>query len=367
MKFKFTYRFVEIAVSVSVVMAVYSIPFLDYPENDLHYNKKILEDWLSITPWIVLFFFNIEFLIPKLLLKKARLLYFLNTFFAITLISLISFSFNYKKPHFPPQPRVEEFRPVHPPPNKLPLHPPQKKPLIWILNYMLISTLVVGFGTAIKVTSEWYRNEKARKELEHESLKSELAFLRTQVSPHFFLNTLNNIHALTEINVKESQKAIRQLSQMMRYLLYDSEKGTTTLSKEIEFLKSYIDLMKLRIAEDVNINIHFQEISEDIKIPPLLFISFIENAFKHGISYQHKSFIEIQLKFDLGHIKFNCINSLFKSKDEKEESSGIGLKNIKKRLDLIYENKYELNIQEKAKEFIVELIIPADANKMSRY
>lgn len=125
--------------------------------------------------------------------------------------------------------------------------------------------------------------------------------------------------------------------------------------------------MRLRIAEEVNINIQFQDISEDIKIPPLLFISFIENAFKHGISYQHNSFIQFQLKFDLGYIKFNCINSLFKSKDKKEESSGIGLKNIKKRLDLIYENSYKLNIQEKAKEFIVELIIPVDANKMSRY
>lgn len=159
------------------------------------------------------------------------MLSYLLTFFAITLISLISFSFNYKKPHFPPQPQVEEFRPVHPLPNMPPLHPPQKKPLIWILNYMLISTLVVGFGTAVKVTSKWCRNEKVRKDMEYESLKSELAFLRTQVSPHFFLNTLNNIHALTEINVKESQKAIRQLSQIMRYLLYDSEKGTTTLSK----------------------------------------------------------------------------------------------------------------------------------------
>lgn len=110
MKFKFTYRFIEIGIYVLAVMAVYSIPIFDYSENDLHYNKKIFEDWLSITPWVVLFF--------------------LNTFFAITLISLISFSFNYKKPHFPPLPRVEEFRPVHPPPNKPPLHPPQKKPLI---------------------------------------------------------------------------------------------------------------------------------------------------------------------------------------------------------------------------------------------
>ena len=134
-----------------------------------------------------------------------------------------------------------------------------------------------------------------QKETEKEKLNSELAFLKNQISPHFFFNTLNNIYSLISINAEDSQKAVLKLSKLMRYLLYESEQGNTKLSNEIDFMNNYIDLMKLRMNDKVDLTVSFPKKYEDKNIPPLLFIPFIENAFKHGISYREKSFIDINM------------------------------------------------------------------------
>ena len=127
-------------------------------------------------------------------------------------------------------------------------------------------------------------------------LNTELAFLKNQINPHFFFNTLNNIYSLVQINVGDGQKAILQLSKLMRYLLYDTDKGEQPLSREIEFMTTYIDLMKLRLSEKVSVTVVFPENFDNVLIPPLLFLPFIENAFKHGISYRKSSFIHIIYK-----------------------------------------------------------------------
>lgn len=225
-------------------------------------------------------------------------------------------------------------------------------------NYVLTSLFLVFISLGLRVLERQSEIEKAQKEMEREKLNSELAFLKSQISPHFFFNTLNNIYSLISINAADSQKAVLKLSKLMRYLLYESEHGNTLLSSEIYFMNNYIDLMKLRMNEKIKLSVSFPEKYDDMNIPPLLFIPFIENAFKHGISYREKSFIDISMLVTKESITFMCINSLVRTTEDTEvKHSGIGLENAKKRLDLLFPEKHELKINKSDTAFEVILNI----------
>jgi LytS/YehU family sensor histidine kinase len=223
---------------------------------------------------------------------------------------------------------------------------------------MFTSLFLVFFSVGMRVLERHSQTEKLQKELEKEKLNSELAFLKNQISPHFFFNTLNNIYSLISINADDSQKAVLKLSKLMRYLLYDSESGNTKLSNEIDFMNNYIDLMKLRMTNKISLIVAFPEKYTDLNIPPLIFIPFIENAFKHGISNREKSFIDISMTTQKDSILFRCANSLIKPREESEPGqSGIGLENVTKRLNLLFPGKHELKINKTEKEFEVLLQI----------
>jgi len=225
-------------------------------------------------------------------------------------------------------------------------------------NYTFTSLFMLFFSMGLRILERQSRIEKLQKEMEKEKLNSELALLKNQVSPHFFFNTLNNIYALIGINADDSQKAVLKLSKLMRYLLYESEKGDTKLSHEIDFMFNYIDLMKLRMNEKIDLSVSLPENYKDMIFPPLLFIPFIENAFKHGVSYRKKSFIRIEMTIDDHNITFHCTNSLVKNGDEKEEKEpGIGLENVTKRLKLLFPNRHELKIDQSEDEYEVLLKI----------
>lgn len=246
--------------------------------------------------------------------------------------------------------------PGPPTPGTLIGHPPFFQ--MHLFNYAFNSLFLVFFSMGLRVLERHSQTEKLQKELEKEKLNSELAFLKNQISPHFFFNTLNNIYSLISINAEDSQKAVLTLSKLMRYLLYESEQGNTRLSNEINFMNNYIDLMKLRMSEKISLTISFPEKYDDINIPPLLFIPFIENAFKHGISYREKSFIDISILAVNDSINFRCANSLIKSREEAESThSGIGLENVSKRLNLLFPGKYELKINKSDTSFEVVLKI----------
>jgi sensor histidine kinase YesM len=219
---------------------------------------------------------------------------------------------------------------------------------------------VAGFNTAIAVTNRWFFEEQKRKEIEQEHIKSELAFLQNQVSPHFFMNTLNNIHSLIEGDQKMAQEAVLKLSELMRYLLYESGRGTTTLQKEIEFLQSYVELMQLRVDKSVEVKIELPVNYTNVNIPPLLFISFIENAFKHGVSYREHSALSFKLKQNPDSLEFISENTISKFRNQSSSShhSGIGLTNIQKRLAMLYGDKHELEIIRNDYKFKVRLRIP---------
>ncbi|MDP4185060.1 MAG: histidine kinase, partial [Bacteroidota bacterium] len=208
----------------------------------------------------------------------------------------------------------------------------------------------------LRFSEKLNENEKERKEAEKEKLNSELAFLKNQISPHFFFNTLNNIYSLIEINTVDAQKAVLKLSKLMRYLLYESEQGDSKLSSEIEFMKAYVDLMRLRLNEKVELLVSFPDEFDDVLIPPLLLIPFIENAFKYGISYRDKSFIYLSLQVNNKELVFFCSNSL-NNNAGNETHSGIGLENVKKRLNLLFPEKHSISINQKENSFDVLLKI----------
>jgi len=229
-----------------------------------------------------------------------------------------------------------------------------------MVNYFPTALFLMFLSLGLKVLERQSQIEQLSKEIEKEKLNSELAFLKNQISPHFFFNTLNNIYSLIGINQDDSQEAVLKLSKLMRYLIYDSEKGNTMLSHEIEFMKNYIDLMKLRMSDRVTLNISFPGNYSDRNIQPLLFIPFIENSFKHGVSYREKSFIDIEMKAEAGSIVFRCSNSLHEGNSEKgqeQNAGGIGLDNVRKRLSLLFPGSHELKISAAENRFDVFLEI----------
>jgi len=263
---------------------------------------------------------------------------------------------------FPP-PRFEERVDVEDmgrPPKGQPPFPPGKErgALPPYLNSLLIAVLILGFDTGLRTIFKWTKLEQEREILEKEKVKTELAFLKNQVSPHFFMNTLNNIHALIDINSEDAKTSIIKLSKLMRYLLYDSELGKTTLAKEIEFIKSYVDLMKLRFTSHVEVKLSFPDVIPNIEIPPMLFTSLVENSFKHGVSYQTESFIEININANKEFLFFRIKNSKQNGENRIAEKGGIGMENLQKRLELLYGKNFSLVQDENEKAFEIDIKIP---------
>ena len=226
-------------------------------------------------------------------------------------------------------------------------------------NHVLASILISGFAIGLGLIDKLKQNEKKQKEMEKEKLHSELAFLKNQVSPHFFFNTLNNIYSLIGIDGPTAQDSVLKLSKMMRYLLYESEQGETLMSHEINFMNNYIDLMKLRLSSKVFLQIDFPENFPDFSFPPLLFIPFIENSFKHSVSHREASFINVRMEIDKDQICFFTENSVSKSTQtgDMQQHSGIGLENVKKRLGLMFPDSHELKIEKGEDVFKVRLCI----------
>jgi sensor histidine kinase YesM len=230
--------------------------------------------------------------------------------------------------------------------------------LLHIYNHLLGSSIVIMLSLGLGLLSRRVELEKSQKELESEKLNSELAFLKSQISPHFLFNTLNNIYSLIESNTADAQDAVIKLSKLMRYILDESEQEQISLAQEITFMNNYIDLMKIRLLKKVDLNLEFPGDHQELYIPPLLFIPFIENTFKHGVSYRGESFINVSLSVDEKELNFSCRNKLFSSKPGQDLSErGVGLDNARKRLNLLYPDRHELRIDEVDGNFQVNLKI----------
>ena len=314
----------------------------------------------------IIFYTNYFILIPRFLFGGGKLRYLISVVALLLIFYFVSDKSNQavfrnisddsmgvkREYHIGENMRPDTVSPAR----RMPKRPPVRQ--MHIFNYGFTAVSLIFFSLGLRFIERHTAIEKTQKELEREKLNSELAFLKNQISPHFFFNTLNNIYSLISINAEDSGKAVLKLSKLMRYLLYESESGDTKLSNEIDFMVNYIDLMRLRMSEKIKLTVDFPDQYEDVTIPPLLFIPFIENAFKHGISFRENSFIGIKMACSRDEINFRCVNSLAPGGDGSVvDTSGIGLGNVSKRLELLFPGKHDLNIMRSEDTFDVVLKI----------
>ena len=293
---------------------------------------------------VITYYVNSLVLVPKLLLRNHTGFYFLViSGLIVAIVFLNSYFDSLLSIH---QIMQTAFHKMPPPPKH---HGGGDHNHDWDLALIAITSLVIGVGTSVITIQKWQKDKQIHQDMEQDRISSELSFLKAQINPHFFFNTLNNIYALTHINVDTSRKAIHQLSRMMRYVLYDTQNATTHLSQEIAFVKDYISLMQLRLTDAVKINFTSPEGLKEVAIAPMIFLPFIENAFKHGVSATSPSFIDISISQQSSVVDLLVVNTVIKEQNNNlEAGSGIGLNNTRRRLDLLYTGKHTLKITEDA-------------------
>ena len=324
--------------------------------------------WRRLAVFLLIFLVHNFVLAPLLIHRQKRWQYALLT---VCMIGLFAFyqcqqrppmglGFNHEPPPFEHRedfPKHLEDGPRHP--DHFPKHHRDVPPAIigeHDIIAIVILILMLGANLGIKGYFKTREDQKKLLRLEKENLEQQLEYLKYQINPHFFMNTLNNIHALVDIDAEKAKSTILELSKMMRFVLYEGDKKGVPLTREFGFIRNYITLMRLRYTDKVQISIDLPEQSPDLMIPPLMLITFIENAFKHGVSYQHDSFIEVKAEVQGDTLHFSCRNS--KAEKPNEEKGGVGLANVKQRLKLLYDDDYSLKIQDDSDIYSVQLTIP---------
>lgn len=319
-----------------------SLPLLD---------GTVLVDMVhTLLPFVILFLINNLVLIPRLLLKNRLPAYFVAAS-ALLLMIWVGQYFDFM--------RSMEMRPHGMAPFP---HPPMRPliPLPLLMDFTY-SVLVVGCNIAVVLLFQRFDDKIERESLMKTHAQSQLAYLKAQINPHFYMNMLNNIHGMIEIDAEKAQSMVIDMSHLMRYMLYESSKPLISLAEEISFIHNYLRLMRQRFPENKLCIIETYPSDAELKninIAPLLFLVFIENAFKHGVSYKEHSFVNIEVRLEDDKVIFTCVNSCHPSASKTSESAGIGLANIRQRLDLLYGPSAELDILQSPSSYTVNLTIP---------
>jgi len=283
-------------------------------------------------------YFNNDYLIPRLLLARNYLLYILSLGLAIVSVCF-------------PLSIV-----VH-----IVVENEELQTLIWSDSFFLFLIINVIFTVittmVLKLVKQWYSDQKTTKDLQQEQLQTELKFLKSQINPHFLFNSLNNLYALTLSKSDSAPEVVLRLSNILRYILYESNEGYVSVRKEMEHVKDYVAVEKLRLGMGVSIDIDIDDAIQDDPVEPMLFLTLVENAFKHSEDIlPEKRFIRIHAKsLDTG-FRFLIENTFSPSKRDSE-TGGIGLENIKKRLNLIYPNQHDIKSSTADGVYRVDLII----------
>lgn len=328
---------------ILVWLILFSMPyFLSYGQ-DLDINRLGARFWTPLLFSAVLFYLNYFILVDKYLFPKKMLAFIIINAALVVLFLLLK---EFIETTFFAEIIKKRTDGDSGPPFKMFIY-------IQTLSYLA----PVLFAIAIKSTKLWVKTEAERKEAINFKLKSEIQHLHYQLQPHFFFNSLNNIYALVDISPDQAKTSIHRLSKLMRYMLYETDVELISLSKEIDFMKKYIELMKLRISDKTTVIYDFPSEETGIKIAPLLFISLIENAFKHGVSASKESEININMSVKEKTVKFSIENDNLPKKTDDKSGSGIGLPNIEKRLELLYPNKNSFKTLVTENRFVTNLEI----------
>ena len=307
----------------------------------------------TMLPFLALFLVNNMVLIPRLLLKNRLWTYFSLTALAVALLWGFQYvSFMDMVQHVPARERPA------PHPHMRPL-----LPLPLFLDFMY-ALLLVGGNLAIALMFQRFDDKLERESLMKTNAESRLAYLKAQINPHFYMNMLNNIHGMIEIDPEKAQSMVIDMSQLMRYTLYDSARPLIPLAEEVDFLQNYLRLMRQRYPADrLTITSSFPqpEAMRRVSVPPLLSLVFVENAFKHGVSYRDASFVSVSVSVeaDGSSVRFSCMNSNHAARRDQAGRQGIGLRNVGQRLALLYGSKARLDIVPTQATYTVNLTIPA--------
>lgn len=329
-------------------LVLFLVPAVALLREESGFRFAVVRDlWLGTLPFFFLFLLH-HFLAAPLLVKKGRPWGYLG----LTLVLVVLFASQIWRNAPGPPPGGYGRPPV-------PFHEQGRVPMDPGVMKIIIGLLIIGTDLGIKYYMKAIRSTRRMQELQVENLGQQLETLRYQISPHFFMNTLNNIHALVDIDPEKAKESIEEFSKLMRYVLYEQKRPTIPLQKELDFLRHYVCLMRMRYTDAVQISLDLPDSDSDAEIPPLVLASFVENAFKHGISYEKASFVRITVEAGPEGIGFRCTNS--RQGADRADSHGIGLENVRRRLDLLYPGRYSLDIEQDEKIYDVRLRLPQKA------
>ena len=396
------YKIIENIIYLVLWILVFTVPVvsLAFRSGNIGMEfqwKDVWGIWFSILPFLVLFLLHNFFVSRFFFQRGRRWLYFLLTAVLLAVHPGISVITKGKVPwdfRDPDQIALIDKRPGLPPENYQPADTRRRVPVgapVWNIplgehpedlgprgmrpgepiDIMAIAKFALALMlVALNLVIKWYYKSRIMEDkvsqMQNQMLKGQLQQLRHQINPHFFMNTLNNIHALVDIDPEKAKTTIIELSSLMRYVLYDTSDGIIQIDKEKSFLEKYINIMSIRYSDKVKIISDFDlsinrpaatsgEVSQ-ARLPSMLLVTFIENAFKHGVTYQKQSVVETSLRIKEGRIVFTCYNT--KLKDQNRQSGGIGLENVSKRLDLIYGEDYKMDVEEDDDSYKVCLSLP---------
>ncbi|MFI3316455.1 MAG: sensor histidine kinase [Rikenellaceae bacterium] len=301
---------------------------------------------INIATFIIIYLLNYLIIIPRFLFCNKRGGYFVANLIVIALLLCVSFGINNYG-------LLDSLKPEGMPPRPL-------GGQIYLIRDLINFILMIGLVTAMRLADRLEMSETALREAESARIKAELANLRSQINPHFLLNTLNNIYALTAIDTDKAQKTIKELSDLLRYILYDNLNERVSLKGEVKFLKSYIELMSIRLPRKVLVTTEFR-VSEGCttQIAPLIFISLIENAFKHSVSASGQGFIDIHFEDDAqqGQVILSIKNSNHAKAEQDKSGHGIGLEQVRRRLELLYPNSHWWQVSSNKDVYTSKLIL----------
>lgn len=344
-------RFVERSIYVLLWSLFLLFPILIIGGNgNLRWERVVLE-WVRLMPFLLFFIIHNCLLIPVFLMKKKYILYGCGLIVSIIAVIMLF-----------PVCREIQFLVLPERASYLTGIGQQRMAAVYgvrnLSDRILFMILIVAFNLLLKYFFIQQQKLRLEETKSREAIQTELNFLKNQISPHFFMNTLNNIHALIDYDPDVAKETVISLSRMMRHILYESQSRRVHIKKEMDFIRSYVELMRLKTSEKVIISCNIPENLPDRSIPPLIFTSLIENAFKHGVSLKEKSYIIIDFSFpDENHMKCRIANSNHAA-NRHGEHKGIGLENTRRRLDIEFPSAYILDINDATNEYIVNINIP---------
>jgi len=296
--------------------------------------------------YMLIFYLNYLWVVPRFLLKKRDW----KMFLLINLLAIIGGLLVMDIWHWVALQLLPDLSRDHGPRIKFPRY-------FWAILTLI---LIIALAVAVRMIQRWQHIEEARKEAEAARAEAELSNLRNQMNPHFLLNTLNNIYALIAFDQDKAQEAVSELSKLLRHVLYENQQDFVPLSKEADFMRNYIELMKIRMTDNVKVDTHINvQPNDSTPVAPLIFISLIENAFKHGISPQGKGDITIDLHQEDGNITCEISNTCYPKRENDKSGSGIGLEQVSRRLELMYPDRYtwDKGMSEDGKTYHSKIII----------